>query len=350
MDHNVAFISTNGYKGMQHWKDLKPLEQELWQRQFIREHGEFDIDLTYTVPQNFPKRFLRNSKCKMAIYAYESSIMPERWKSYYHLVDYMLPPSKYVADMMERNGCPKEKIKVVPHGVDTNVFNLDVKPLDLKTDKSFKFLCVAEPHARKQLDKLLDIYCKNFTSDDDVVLVLKTKLFRTAEDFNKKKGFEVDLRPVIKRLKVKYGAKIPAIKIVSKRLNSMAGLYAACDAFVLMTASEGWGVPYLEALAMKLPVIAPRYGGQLQFLNDENALLTPCGTRKALNSEQYWGGHPKATVGNPDEQAYGEAMKSGFIERQEILRRVEQGYKDAQQLTWKNAMQQIIDIAKAHGK
>ena len=363
--HEVVFLSTNGHKGMQYWSEDKSLEQEFWQRDFIRKHGDFDIDITYTVPQNFPQRFLKHSKCKMAIYAYESSIMPARWTQFYPLVDYMLPPSQYVADMMIRNGCPEEKVKIIPHGVDTGVFDPNIKPLNLKTEKKFKFLCVGEPHYRKQIDKLLDLYCKLFTNEDDVCFVLKTKIFKTEEELKEKKTHEMDLRPILANLKKKYGSKMPEIKVISTRLKNIASLYAACDAFVLMSASEGWGVPYLEALAMGLPVIAPRHGGQLHFLNNNNAFLTPCGIRKALPQEQYWGQHPKSLVGNPDEEKFGLAMKSLWVtmtdnpdrvrgmlgfNKKSIARKVEQGIKDAQQLTWKNAMQQIIDIANNHRK
>jgi glycosyltransferase involved in cell wall biosynthesis len=245
---------------------------------------------------------------------------------------------------------------VVPHGVDTDVFYPDAEPLPIKTDKKIKFLCVAEPHYRKQLDRLLKVYCETFTADDDICLVLKTKIFKTEQDYAEMKGFEMDLKPVIKKLREKHGAQMPEIKVISKRLKNIAGLYTACDAFALMTASEGWGVPYLEALATGLPVIAPRHGGQLQFLNDDNAILTPCGTRRARQQEQYWGGHPKAVVGKPDEKAFGnamyymyEALRSDVQDVKDRLNsRVQQGLKDAQQLTWQNAAQQIIDLANEH--
>lgn len=344
MGHEVCFISTNGYNGMKYWNTKKAVDQDLFQRNLLRSNKQFDLDLTYTVPQNFPQRFLKNSKKKMAIYAYESSIMPDHWKRFYGLVDYMLPPSQYVADMMIRNGCPEEKVVVVPHGVDLDVFNPSVEPLKIKTEKSFKFLCVAEPHYRKQLDKLLQVYCERFTSKDDVCLILKTKVFGPNDEI---KGFEMNLKPVIAKLKKIHGDRMPEIKIVSKRLNNIASLYTACDAFVLMSASEGWGVPYLEALAVGMPVIAPRFGGQLQFLNDKNAILTKCGKRKALPQEQYWKPHPKATVGNPDPEDFGNKMVD-LVDNKEkyvtLLR--EPALKTAIELTWKNAASQILDLAK----
>lgn len=346
LGHDTVLVSTNGYSGMKYWNEERGLKQNLLQRDILRSKQCFDLDLTYTVPQNFPDRFLTNSKCRMAIYNYESSIMPEHWTKFYPFVDFVLPSSQYVAEMFERNGCPKNKIQVVPHGIDLEVFNMMAKPAKIQTEKTFKFLCIAEPHYRKQLDKLLDLYARTFTSADDVCLVLKTKIFDdvTIKD---KKEFEMDLRPILKDLRKKYGSALPEIKIVSGRLANIASLYTACNAFILMTASEGWGMPFLEALACGIPVIAPRHGGQLEFLNDNNAVLTKCGTRKARPFEQYWSSHTKAVVGNPDEDDFANNMIDLIKNYTEIKTRLLPGMLDtSSKLTWFNAMNQIINLTE----
>jgi glycosyltransferase involved in cell wall biosynthesis len=344
--HDIVFVSTNGYKGMKYWNEERGLKQNLLQREILRSNKSFDLDMTYTVPQNFPDRFLSNSKCRVAIYNYESSIMPAHWNKYYSFVDYVLPSSKYVAEMFENNGCHKDKIVVVPHGIDLEVFNPSVKPAKIQTDKKFKFLCIAEPHYRKQLDKLLRLYAKTFTSADDVCLVLKTKIFDD-NSIKEMKEFEMDLRPVLKELRSQYGAMLPEIKVISGRLNNIASLYTACDAFVLMTASEGWGMPYLEALACGVPVIAPRHGGQLEFLSDDNAILTKCGIRKARPQEQYWVPHPRAVVGSPDEADFSDQMINMYKNHAEIKARLLPAMLEtASKLTWFNAMNQIIKLAE----
>lgn len=344
LGNKAYLISTNGYQGMNRWNSEKSIHNNQELREFLRGQKPFDIDLTYTVPQNFPDRFLSSSKKKMSIFAYESSIMPKTWKPYYSVVDYILPPSEYCAQMIKKNGCPEEKIVVVPHGIDLEIFNPEVEPAKLATEKKFKFFCLAEPHYRKQIPELLDIYCKTFTSKDDVSLFLKTKIFTTAEEEQEKKGFEIDLKPVLSALKKKYGEQIPEIKIIGHRVPNIAKIYRACNAFVLMTASEGWGIPFLEALACGLTVIAPRHGGQLQFLNDENSILTKCGVRRARSQEIYWGGDPKGVVGNPDPMAYQEAMRG--VVTADTSSKVSAGIKTAQGLTWKAATQQILNLAQ----
>jgi glycosyltransferase involved in cell wall biosynthesis len=65
------------------------------------------------------------------------------------------------------------------------------------------------------------------------------------------------------------------IQIVSERLPSdrVAGLYAGADAYVLASRGEGWGRPYMEAMAMGLPTIGSRWSGNLDFMHDANSWL-----------------------------------------------------------------------------
>lgn len=53
---------------------------------------------------------------------------------------------------------------------------------------------------------------------------------------------------------------------------------ASADAFALVSAHEGFGLVYLEAMNAGLPIVAGDVGGQTDFLRDgENALLVPPG-------------------------------------------------------------------------
>lgn len=346
--HHVDFISTNGTKGMMYWNEKRNSDAMLSERQMMRKGLQYDLDIVFTVPQNFPQRFLKSSKVKMALYDYESSHMPAHWSRFYHLVDFVIPSSNYVADMFRRNGCPEEKIKVVHHGIDLNIFNTEAPPASLPTEKKFKFLCVAAPHYRKQIPQLLDIYCRTFSNKDDVCLVLKTKIFKDGDEI---KPFEVDLRKTLSSLSKKYGGSIPEIQVVTNKIDNMASLYTACDAFALMTASEGWGMPFLEAMACGLTVIAPKFGGQLDFLNDKNAILTNCGVRKALKQEQYWGVTPGATTGDPDPIDFGSKMRLVYENNQIISDRLRpEMASTVPNFTWESAWEKIRDIAKSTGR
>jgi glycosyltransferase involved in cell wall biosynthesis len=346
--HSVDFISTNGSAGMMYWNEKKISEAIHSERSMIKASKPYDLDIVFTVPQNFPQRFLSSSKVKMALYDYESSHMPAAWTKYYSMVDFVLPSSQYVADMFERNGCPKDKIKVVPHGIDLDVFNPNVPPMKLPTQKKFKFLCVAAPHYRKQLPHLIETYFKIFTSSDDVSLILKTKIFKPGE---KMQGFEVNVGKEIAQLKAKYGSKAPELVVINEKITNMASLYTACDAFALMTSSEGWGIPFLEAMACGLPTIAPRFGGQLDFMNDRNSILTECGIRRALPQEQYWGITQGATTGCPNKVDFADKMMGLYKNYEKIVPEMKiEMSKTVKNFTWELALRQIVEIARSTGR
>jgi glycosyltransferase involved in cell wall biosynthesis len=161
---------------------------------------------------------------------------------------------------------------VVPHGVDTKMFNADIPPYKLKTEKRVKFLHNAIPHHRKLHERVLRGYLDTFTGDDDVCLVMKTKFLTPAKD----KPFEVDIKAVLEAA-FKGRKNPPEVEIINEYIPDIGSLYTACDAVISMSSCEGFWLPGLEALACGPIIIAPRHGGQLDFLNDDNSLLVDTG-------------------------------------------------------------------------
>ncbi|MBO5998747.1 MAG: glycosyltransferase, partial [Lachnospiraceae bacterium] len=63
---------------------------------------------------------------------------------------------------------------------------------------------------------------------------------------------------------------------------SMVELYRGADAFVLASRQETFGVVYIEAMAMGLPVIATSCGGPEDFVDGSNGFLVPVEDETAL--------------------------------------------------------------------
>ncbi|MCT8179357.1 glycosyltransferase family 4 protein [Variovorax sp. CY25R-8] len=53
-------------------------------------------------------------------------------------------------------------------------------------------------------------------------------------------------------------------------------LMSACDAYISLHRSEGLGLTMAEAMLMGKPVIATRFSGNVDFMNEENSLLVDC--------------------------------------------------------------------------
>jgi len=69
--------------------------------------------------------------------------------------------------------------------------------------------------------------------------------------------------------------KLPRFELMPRQLpfQEMLQLYKAADAFVLPSRGEGWGRPYMEAMAMELPVIGTNWSGNTEFMTEENSYL-----------------------------------------------------------------------------
>ena len=301
MGHDIFVVSTNGLDKSR-LKD-QAMNSILGLQKFGAGKKAINIGICYTIPPNLDKRFLPNTKNKCCIYNYETDIFPKNWAQHFHRADYYFPSSNFSAEVFVKNGIPKEKVFVIPHGVDTLMFNPNIPPVKLKTKKKFRFVSVTAPHVRKNIPALLNAYCEAFTRDDDVCLVLKIKNWKHSDPVfdqktnpNGRRQFEIILGDVFRDLHKKFGKRMPEIELLSGHVKNMSSIYNACDCFVSATGSEGFCLTPLEAAACGVPSILGRYSGHLDFLNDGNSLLCDIKIRKAKAMEQYWEQSDKASI------------------------------------------------------
>ncbi len=306
-----------------------------------------DIDICYTLPRNFYSRFKKKSKLKMAIYNYETEIMPKMWLDSIKHVDFVLPSSNFSKEVFVNSGWPESKCVVVPHGINLDDFSTE-ETFKLKTDRKFKFLNISIPHYRKNIDLLIDAYYTTFSDKDDVCLVLKTSLDMPKD--RKPYNFEIDVRNAIKLLQAKHKDRpggLPRIEIIQQNLPSMIPLYKACDALISTSSSEGFGLPLLEGLAAGNLVIAPRCSGQLDFLNNQNSLLMDVESIDAGSKYQYWIASPGAKTFIPKKELIIESMLMAY--RNSLLLKqkfAEEAKNTCQKFTWESAATKITDLYK----
>lgn len=342
LNHNTMVMSTNGFDEKRFKKPNKIIQSIIGLQHFGPGKGQIDLDFCYTVPQNFPNRFLSNSIKKAAIYNFEYKFWTPEWKKYYLFCDYFFPSSNFSAEIFAINGIPENKIFVIPHGVDLSEFNPSVAPIKLKTDKKFKFVSVCAPHARKKIDRLIGAYCATFKAQDDVCLVLKTKLHKSKESMAE---YEINVEDIIKEHANKLGQNMPSIEVIGGRIDSLAGLYTACDVNITATGAEGWYMPGLESMAAGLINIAPNYSGQLHYMNPTNAILVSGKMVPAQRKEQYWGFNSKNLSLDVDIAGLSDAMFSTYKNYNVLKDKMENNIKETSlAFSWSNAAQKIIDV------
>lgn len=158
----------------------------------------------------------------------------------------------------------QKDVKVVNYPV--KVYdNLD--PIDLKLDYDFNFVCIAQAGPRKNLMNTVKWFVEEF-HDDEIGLVVKTNIA---------KNCVMDREVMLHQIRTPLNAEYPNRKCKIYMLHGdmtdeeIHALHAhpKIRASVSFTHGEGFGLPLFEAAYMGIPVIAPGWSGQCDFLLDD---------------------------------------------------------------------------------
>ncbi len=209
--------------------------------------------------------------CWVAVQPWEFGGIPDSWvKAVREGVDEVWCYSTYIRDCYVLSGVPRDRVHVVPIGVDSELFSPEGAKFPLRTQRRFRFLFVGGTIARKGIDVLLDAYVGAFRPDDDVCLVVKST---GSGSFYK--GQCAD--ELIRQLSQAPGA--PEIELIDDDLapKDIAALYRSCDVLVHPYRGEGFALPVAEAMAAGLPVVVTGYGACMDYCDESNAYLVPAG-------------------------------------------------------------------------
>ena len=115
------------------------------------------------------------------------------------------------------------------------------------------------------------------------------------------------------RLRLRVG-RSPDILLIEDYLDAddRDALMEACDCYISLHRSEGLGLTMAEAMSMGKPVIATAYGGNMQFMTEQNSFLVPASPIAIPEgSGPYSAG---ATWGDPDLEVAAQLMRTVFAD------------------------------------
>ena len=197
----------------------------------------------------------------VGLWFYEFPVLPEFFRPHISLMDEVWAGSNFVADAFGRAGATR--VKVIPGAVtlrsssrsrDSIRESWGAGPDTLVVMCSFDY---TSGWARKNPLGLVKAFRSAFEGED-ALLLLKTSGLPD-EKFH-------DLTAAVGSSR---------LRIINEYLSDedVSDLFHATDVYASLHRAEGFGLGMAEAMAMGKTVVATRYSGNLDFMNDDNSLL-----------------------------------------------------------------------------
>ena len=281
---------------------------------------------------------------------FETDRIPPSMVTDSYLYDEVWVPSKFNLETFSRSGVPRAKLRVIPYGVDTEVYKPRHGQYAIPDRRKCLFLAIFGFSWKKGFDLLLEAYLKEFTAKDDVTLVMKvlTGSHRTAAG---QKAKDLILGSVADRFDLTQKDR-PHFVIIDEMLERerLIDLYASCDLYISTDRANGWGMSFMEAMAMGKPAATINYSGSTEFMNRENSLLIETTGRlvpvdpRFLAEAPLFAGHQWGEVRVEEVQR---VMRYAYDHPMELKRIAERGMKDIREYYSLEAVARKVVIALA---
>ena len=239
-------------------------------QQHLQHQLPVDMTLQVTIPNEFKKLAPVNIGYTAGI---ETTRVSPQWIEQSALMDKIILVSNHSKDVYEKtsyegtNNQTGEQViiktQVPMEVVNYPVRSLEVDDLGLELKHDFNFLTIAQMGPRKNLANTVKWFLEEF-QNDEVGLVVKTNMRNcsTADGH-----FCLDN---IRQLTKQFPERKCSVHLLhgDLSLGQMNSLYThpKMKSFVTLTHGEGYGLPIFEAAYHGLPVVAPSWSGQNDFL------------------------------------------------------------------------------------
>lgn len=281
----------------------RPPSGEGWEAHPITGDAPYDINVVCLNPDALPAFIadggadLIAARRTVGVWFWETSVLRPEDRRSTGYVDEIWVASEYLRDAVAPVDAP---VFVVPLPIEQPP-PVTLSRAELGLPDRFVFLYVFDflSAERKNPDGVVDAFMRAFSPGEGPSLVLKSVHGR-------------DRKPRrLQALEEKVAGR-PDVEIRDAHVSATErdALIAACDCYVSLHRSEGYGLTMAEALAYGKPVIATGYSGNLEFMTEESAALVPY--RLVDVPADWWAHAPGAVWAEPDIEAAAEAMRDVY--------------------------------------
>jgi hypothetical protein len=197
---------------------------------------------------------------RIGIWGWETNTIPARWARAFALVDEIWVYSRFMAENIG-TAAPVPTLALPPP---VQRPTAPAQPLRLGVPEGFLFLFAFDYLStiqRKNPVGLIEAFKRAFAPGEGPQLLLKT--------------INAPLRPLAEEEVLWAAHGRPDVHVVDCSLSAPErdALMAACDCYVSLHRSEGFGLTLAEAMAIGKPTIGTGYSGNVDFMTVENSYL-----------------------------------------------------------------------------
>ena len=269
---------------------------------------------------------------------FESTRIPATIQPAIQGADQVWVPSAWGHSVLTAHGIHADRIRIVPEGVDGTRFHAHGRR-PRSTARPFRFLTVGKYEQRKNIDLTIEAFAQVYANQPDLELVIKSNYFTNhRQKYDRLQGKISDLG--LNNVTLLWGEMTEA---------QLADLYRACDAFVLPTRAEGWGLPLIEAVAAGLPIITTMHSGHTEFLQHVyDSVLPVAHTMTQIDCAEYRSYYPApdndwGAWAQPDLNSLVACMQQALQQEQELYDRAQRNSKIIRErFSWSQSAEQAL--------
>lgn len=250
---------------------------------------------------------------RIAVWGWETNSIPRRWERAFGLVDEIWVYSRFMAE----NIGAASPVPVIALPPPVQAPSRSRGPLRMGVPSGFLFLFIFDYLStiqRKNPVGLIEAFKRAFAPGEGAHLLIKT--------------INGPLRPLVEEEVLWSAESRSDVHVIDRSLTvaEKDALMLACDCYVSLHRSEGFGLTLAEAMAIGKPVIGTRYSGNVDFMTDENSFLVDYEiTRVGPDCEIY---PADGEWAEPDLEQAAELMRRIYDEPDEAARRGSRARQD----------------------
>lgn len=325
--------------------ELKAIKQE----PFINENI-----LAISLPNQWAYQLAEPHKVFCGYVVWEGTKVPDYWLKYFadERVDYLIVPSEHtkqaILNTLKDEGynlsmsddaywyyeIPK-KIIIIPHGVNHELF----QPVERKDDGIFRIVSnggwAQGVNDRKGLQFLIKAFVEEFKEDEPVELFVKINPAYLQQGWN--------LDNELAKLNLPQNGGRLMFNLDNIPFENIKGFYGMGDVYACTTMCEAFGLPMLEAMSCGLPIITTAFGGQCDFVTDDNGWIINQGEMVENNWDILY---EDISWFKPDIQAIRKVLREVYNNKSLVKNKGLKALKTSQEYDWNKSADMIKKLLK----